>query len=261
VRLLAERIWDRGTTYATTHMPHALSEPTLSGTLLDNWAWLVLNAILMTIGFGLMWRRWRGAAVYVGGYVALVLAWTWFSGRLLVPMVPLGLLAILLGARWLAGRLPRPTGWIAAGAVPLFLVVGAVASGVERYTMYADCDRGDPYESSGCYAASKRALAAAARFLRSNADPADIVLTDQPASVNYLSGLATEGMAAWFPRHRGNVEDVVRSRKIGFILVRTRFSQCAASSAWWRATCRMRCSSRRGRAAKPVPMLAPHSRA
>jgi hypothetical protein len=216
---LAGRVWHRGVVYATTIMPSSLSVPTIPGTLVDNWFWLLTNAVCIAAGFVIFWRRWRAAAVYVLCYLAMVLLWSWFSGRLLVPMIPFGLLALLLGARWATGLLSMPARKIALGALLVLLALGALQGGRERLSLYRQCDRNNPYGSPGCYGEVKLTMAAAAAYLRSHASPASVLLTNQPASMNFLSGYRTEDAGILLDAFKDNINDILRSRNINFILI------------------------------------------
>jgi hypothetical protein len=216
---LAERVWHRGVVYATTIMPNSLSLPTIPGTLVDNWLWLVANAVCITAGFVVFWRRWRALALYLLCYLAMVLLWSWFSGRLLVPLIPFGLLALLLGARWATGLLPMPARKIALGALLVLLALGALQAGRERLSLYRQCDRNNPYGSPGCYGEAKLAMAAAGEYLRSHASPESILLTNQPASMNFLSSHPTEDAGTLLPAYRLRIGELIRSRNIRFILI------------------------------------------
>ena len=215
---LLGRVWKGGVTYATTHMPHAIALPTIPGTVVDNWLWLALTAFLMTVGLLLFWTRWRGAAVYVACYVGIVLLWPWESGRLLVPLVPFGLLALLLGARWVTGWLGVRAGRVAVGLLLAMLGWGAIESGWERLRLYRNCDREQPNQSAGCYDHWKLAIIAGAEFVRANGNPGDLVFTDQPASVAYFSGhLTLPAFIAWQAAPRTTAE-VMRERGVRYIL-------------------------------------------
>jgi hypothetical protein len=212
-------VWHRGVVYATTMMPYSLSIPTVPGTTVDNWFWLIATTVLITAGFVVFWRRWKAAAVYVLFYLFFVLVWSWFSGRLLVPMIPLGMLALLLGARWAIGWLPLPARKVTMGVFLGLLALGALQSGQERVLLYRQCDRQHPYESSGCYREFKLALIAAAEYLRSHAAPTSVVLTNQPASVNFLSGHRTEDSSLLPDAFQDDIKKISQSRKIDYFLV------------------------------------------
>ncbi|HTL04364.1 MAG TPA: hypothetical protein VL241_01340 [Gemmatimonadales bacterium] len=192
VRVVASRVWHHGMDYATTDMPYQLSLPTLPGTRIDNWAWLLIDGLLLSVGLLVLWRRWRAAAVYVVGSVALLLLWPFQDGRLLIPLVPLGLLALLAGAARLSERLPQPARHLVPGGLLVLLTLGALGGAREWAGLYRSCDRRDPYHSAGCYDPGRLAFVAGAQYLRDHAAPGDQVLSREPATLNYLSGLLTE---------------------------------------------------------------------
>ena len=218
LRHFAARIWDHGVEYATSGMPYALSLPTVAGTRLDNWVWLLLNGVLLTTGWVILWRRWRAAAVFLPVYIGLVLVWPYMDGRLLVPLIPLGIMALLLGAQRVARLLPLRGRTVALGLVVALLTVGAGQGALKRLVGYRACDRANPFASHGCYSEETLALAAAASWLRQHSDPADIVLSQYPASMNYLSGHRTESLGlATLPTQ--NARDTLRARNIRFVVV------------------------------------------
>ena len=217
VQHLVERVWQGGRNYATTHMPHSIGLPTIPGTLVDNWIWLVLTAVVMTIGFVLLWKRWRGAAAYVLCYILFVLLWPWESARLLLPLVPFGLLAILLGARWATGFLKPGARGIVLGAVLVLLGIGALQSGWERLALYRNCDRENPYQSPGCYDSRRLVLLAGSEYVRTHGKPSDLIFTDQPASVAFFSGRLT--LPAWMAWHSGRpAAQVMKERGVRYVI-------------------------------------------
>lgn len=217
--LLATRIWRHGVTYVTSEIPYTLSVPTLGGTLIDNWAWLVVSLVLSTVGVGLLWRHWRAAAVYGVLSVALILVWPFQDGRLFIPLVPLGLLALLLGGRWLTGFLPVRARTAALGTLVVLLGVGALRGALDVRARFGACDHTNPYHSPACYDAPRLALSAAGEYVRRNLAPGETVVAREPASFNYLSGHPAESAALIQTPPRSSVLERLRARNARYIFV------------------------------------------
>jgi hypothetical protein len=213
------RVWQHFVAYATKHVPFTMSLPSLPGTLVDNLAWLGINAVAITAGFVVFWRKWRAAAVYALLYFGLVLIWPFEDGRLLIPMMPLLLLAFLLGARWLTGLLPVGLRTPAMAILVALPVLGTLQGAYERFSRYRSCDRADPYTSAGCYDPARLTLLAGARYLKAHAPPGAVVLTREPASIQYFSGHPTEPVGVVLRGRPARAIDTLRARKIQFVLV------------------------------------------
>ncbi len=216
---LARRVWNHGVEYATSGLPGSLSLPTIPGTLLDNWAWLGVDAVLLIAGWLILWRSWRAAAVYVPAYLGLVLIWPYMDDRTLVPTIPLLLMAYLLGAHRVAQWLPLRGRRLALGGLLALLALGAGQGALERLFKYRDCDRANPWVSRGCYPDQTLALLAAARYLREHTTTTDIVLTPSPASMNYLSGHPSEVLSLLVRVPPESASDTLRTRRIRFVVV------------------------------------------
>jgi 4-amino-4-deoxy-L-arabinose transferase-like glycosyltransferase len=216
---LARRVGSHGLEYATSGIPGSLSLPTIPGTLVDNWFWLAISVILLLTGWLVLWRRWRAAAVYVLMYLGILLIWPYTDDRLLAPLVPLALLAFLLGALGVARALPARGRRPALVGLIALLTFGAGRGALERLRLYRDCDRSNPLVSRACYKDETLAMVAAAGYLREHAAPGDIVLSASPASMNYLSGHPIEVLSLLVGLPAESASDTLRARRIHFVVV------------------------------------------
>jgi len=216
---IARRTWQHFFDYATQHIPYTMSLPSIPGTLVDNILWLLFNAVVITAGFLIFWKKWRAAAVYFLVYFGFVLIWPFKDGRLLIPMIPLIFLAFLLGARWLTGLAPLRARAPLMAILVALPALGALRDSSEAFSRYRDCDRAAPYSSAGCYDQARLTLAAGAEYLKTHAAPGAIVLTREPATVNFLSGHRTEPVGVLFSDRPGTAVDTLRARKIEYVLV------------------------------------------
>ena len=208
-----------GVYYLTRSLPTAIAVPTIPGTRIDNLVWLLAAAGLVAAGMAVFWRSARPLWWHVVLSVGLILAWPWRLERLLVPLVPLVIAAILLGADRLTGTLPATRRNLILAGLTLLMATGAINGAWARELQARGCDRRDPYQSEGCYGAESRNMAAAAHYLRDHAPRNAVVLSVSGAAVNYLSGLLTRPphIVARFPS--GHIADSLRKEGVGYILI------------------------------------------
>ena len=219
---LAHRAWENAPSYATGILPTELSLPTIPDTLIDNWLWLGAEVVLLATGIVVFWRTWRAAAAYLVLYGGLLILWPWPSGRLLDPLIPFVLFAMLVGAWRLTVRLPARARILAFGGLVTIMAVGAAAGAVERVQKYGQCDRSNPYASPGCYDAETRSVVAAGEYLRAHAAAGDVVLARQPSGVHFTSGHPAEPAVLLEQVPPGAAARALRDRGILYILLTAR---------------------------------------
>jgi hypothetical protein len=194
--MMLRRVMRNAVGYGTEDLPSAFSAPTLPGTLVDNVAWVLLGMVLLAVGFVVLWRRWRPAMAYLALYVGILLVWPWRVSRLLDPILPLGLLVLLLGAQQLGTRVGRGPCWMVATTLAALLLYGSVRDSRDRGARAQQCDRDRPYTSEGCYENDIRGLAGAALYVRDVAAADDVVLAMKTSSVYFLSERLTQPATA-----------------------------------------------------------------
>jgi hypothetical protein len=213
------RAVDFGVFYVTRSLPSALAFPTIPGTRIDNLLWLLAAAGLGVAGMTILWRSARPVFWHLVLSALLILAWPWRLERLLVPLVPFVVAAILLGGDRLTRTLPAPRRNLILAGLTLLLATGAIHGAWEREVRARGCDRSNPFRSDGCYGAESRNMAAAAHYLRDHAPPDAVVLTVSGAAVNYLSGLLTTPPAIVRSLPSGNTATRLRNLGISYILI------------------------------------------
>lgn len=214
-----EWIWRNASGYATEGLPWVLRVPTVSGTILDNLIWLVLVTVLLLAGLAVLARRARPVALYLILSAALLLTWPYRDDRLLVPLLPCALAALLIGAHRLAHILSPAPRRILLGLFLVVMAFGNVRGALARDAAAARCDRANPYDGPGCYGPESRAIANASAYLRSHAAPGSMVLSLQPEGVNLLTGFLTESAAALRGVPPGEAARELRARGILYVLV------------------------------------------
>ncbi|HEX6249929.1 MAG TPA: hypothetical protein VFZ56_00690 [Gemmatimonadaceae bacterium] len=162
---LVRRVAANTQAYATRELPWVLPAAGIPGTTVDNWLWLVAIVVFGAAGLRQMWHRWRVGALFLACYAALLLVWPWAIPRLLIPIVPLIVLTLLLGATALGARL-GPRGWIVPLTLGSLIAFTAIARNVVRLEQASACDRSRAASSPACFSDDQRGFFSAAKHAR-----------------------------------------------------------------------------------------------
>jgi 4-amino-4-deoxy-L-arabinose transferase-like glycosyltransferase len=107
-RTMRIRVTYNARRYITRALPARLAVPTVPNTPVDNVAWLVVMLIATGAGVAAAWSRWRAAVLALTAYALLLVIWPYAIGRFLVPLLPVLVAFLLLGAWRIGVRLvPR----------------------------------------------------------------------------------------------------------------------------------------------------------
>lgn len=185
LRTIARRLTNNVPIYLARRIPMGLAMPTVRGTRIDNWAWLLVVLGFGTVGFALLARRLPGVALYFLFYAGILAIWPYILPRFLVPAIGFLVPIILAGGQWLGARWHPRAGWgIAAGTAAILSVAGVLRDRVEWRATSA-CNRGTPYTSAGCFPPEQLAFFQAVHDAgRRTAD--DAVLLAPKAATTYL---------------------------------------------------------------------------
>ena len=137
---LAKRLADNVPTYVTQSSLTLVPLPVTPRTVVDNVAWVVVLGSVFLVGWLSAWRRWHAAAVYTVAYCGLLAVWPYLLERFLVPIVPLAMTFLAVGAAAVGSRFGR---WrdlplLALGASFATFGLRADAAVVDRMSW---CDR------------------------------------------------------------------------------------------------------------------------
>lgn len=168
---LARRVAANAQTYATRELPWVLPAASVPGTTVDNWVWLVAVVLFGAAGLRQLWQRWRVAALFLACYGALLLVWPWAIPRLLIPIVPLIILTLLVGAWVLGSRLGR-RGWIVPVTLGALIAFTAIARNLTRLEQASACDRSRATSSPACFSDDQLGFFSAAGHARTVTDSA-----------------------------------------------------------------------------------------
>jgi hypothetical protein len=181
-RILAKRVAFNVPTYITQVSLTLLPAPVTPRTQLDNVGWVLLLGSLFLIGLWAAWRRWQSAAMFVIVYCGLLAVWPYLLDRFLIPIVPLGLTFIVLGAVSLGHRLR-------AGLAPL-LIMGAMLSAfalgadADLVTKWSGCDR----TRADCATATSLEFVDAAKYAARVTPASSRFIAPKSPTLFYFSG-------------------------------------------------------------------------
>lgn len=132
--------------YVTRGLPGRLAIPTIPGTPVDNAGWLAIMIIAVGAGAAAAWSRWRIAVMALVLYAILLVLWPYAVSRFLIPMLPVFVAFLLLGAWRIGARLlPRAAlaPALALAAIPLLGGTRDVAALLRGPEACASADRGE----------------------------------------------------------------------------------------------------------------------
>jgi hypothetical protein len=188
---LLDSAWTRCITFFKTYIagsaPAGLEVPTIPGTVIDNAIWLGLILGLGSIGLLLMWRRARLLSLYITIYCVVLMVYPFKLTRFYLPLVPLELLAMLVGVTWLSRRWPRV-------ALPLSLVItlpimaSTARSALTELAEAGRCRRVSTPTNPQCFPPAGRAFLAAVRYAADSLPPGSAVLTIKESPFYYYTG-------------------------------------------------------------------------
>jgi hypothetical protein len=234
---LLRRVLPRVQYYLTDAGPFALAQPTIPGTLIDNVVGVLVVWPSFLVGLYMMARRWRSAALYLGLTGALLLAWPWRTERFILPLLPLMVPAILVGAwgltRWIGSR----TALITVGVIAIVLTASAATRSARIVADYVSCRGGDFTSDLRCLTSDQVAYFQAVRYIDEHAPPDAVVLTAKSGalyhytkrkSVSFLDVMA-QGADGFLP--------YLRERNVEWILMSSMQAESRRMESFYRANC------------------------
>lgn len=170
-------------------LPRTFLVPSLADTVWDN----VLGVVVVTGGIGLgilvLIRKSPFIALYLGGYWAVLLAWRWSFDRLLFVVLPLLLLAVLLGVDAVVGRMVPRLRVAAMNLVALTLLLLAVPGTAALAQERTDCRIASGSNSKvHCVGLAEVGFPDALRYIRERTPAGAVVMTSRPAQMHLETG-------------------------------------------------------------------------
>ena len=219
IRAIGQRIRYKAEELTIDELPTALSIPIIKGQRIDNAIGALVIVALLPLGIVLLWKLSKSAAAVLLAYGALYVVWPYGQVRLIVPVVPLILASLFLGAEHLGKQLRRP--WAAPAAVALLGVYFALGVAIrfssERH-IYDGCVKSDaPRSQAACFPMEGDwAFLQAAAFVKEQGP--SVVFTDKDAAFYYLSGHKTANANVLIREDSTTIADALRDRGVEWVV-------------------------------------------
>ncbi len=181
---LAGRMASSARYYLLAFPGRALGIPDVPDMPLDNLLWIILIVGPVLVGLYALRRTWPTALLYTVLMVGVLLVFPFTVARLLVPLIPMVLVALLLGSGALARRVGAARPERAVTAVALLLVAVFVARDAQAAISGRACraQNGD-----GCRSTAERDWVDTAEWLRSRLPASAVVASSKPSTLYLLS--------------------------------------------------------------------------
>lgn len=217
--VMEARIARFGEIYLARSLGTSFETPVLQGSLVDNVLW---GGVI--IGFGVLglWTLRKQALlipVYFLSFMGLLLIYPYKATRFFIPVMPLLLIAVLVGA-FALGRLWKPgAGLILMGLISVGLLVESVPRSFKMVRGMLHCDRPHATASRTCFDDDRLAFFAATRDAAERLPRNAVVLTIKEAAFYYYAGRRVYHPDLAISRGKGDVPGFLRGAGIDYILI------------------------------------------
>jgi hypothetical protein len=158
--------------------------PTVGGTILDNLYWSSLILLLLVIGLVISARVARPIGLTFVCYMLLVAVWPYHPVRFLLPLIPVMLVLLCLGAKRLV-EIPRLRWTVALLALSALAILGfEIREDVRLVRHGTTCRAGD---LTRCYHDRAAAFFEMASWAKANLPPDAVVATVKEATFAYYA--------------------------------------------------------------------------
>jgi hypothetical protein len=175
-------------TYVSQSFAAGLELPTVPGTSIDNLLWILLILGLGGIGLWSVRKRLPLFPFYVLTYLGLLLVYPFKVTRFFMPVAPLFLLAMFLGAVALTRRWKPGLGVAVMVLISGAILTQSVPSSLGLVKKLEHCDRSAALTSAPCFRPTTNAFLAATRRANAVLPKEAVVLTIKEAAFYYYTG-------------------------------------------------------------------------
>jgi hypothetical protein len=183
-----ERLPRHFANYVVHLIPTSLAIPAVPGTPIDNVFALLLLGVSGIAGYGVLWKRWRPAGLYLATFAALLAVWLWAIGRFLVPVIPLLLVVLLAGAAQIGGRLRERFRVPAMVALAALLALGGATRSWALMRERMQCERGGIWPATACLTADQQSYFEALRWIERNLPRDAVLVTAKSGALWHYTG-------------------------------------------------------------------------
>jgi len=207
---LFRRSVDHVAYYLGRALPQGLGFPAVQDRLWDNLLFGGGLILLGSVGLYVLYRRWRPAALYLLAYGSILAFWPWQSSRFLVPIMPLAVVAALLGIGNIAGLVSSRWKTPAAAMLALSFAVAGSTSTVGLLERTRGCQSDVPFLDSGCVSADQRSYFQALDYIATELPPEAVLFSSRPEPIYLYADRVTisriRGLAALYASGPSDLE-------------------------------------------------------
>ncbi len=171
------------------------------------------------LGVWLLWKQWRAAACFLLAYGPMLIAFPYRDSRLVVPALPLLVLASLAGIWVLSKRLPVRMRLLTRMILPTLMFASGVRNVEGQIADRGGCDRARVLEDARCYGPIARDVIQAARHVSAYAPKDEHVLSWHAASLHLLTGRSVESALVVNNSPPDSLAAFLQARSIGYVLI------------------------------------------
>ena len=221
IRAAGQRVRYKAEELTIDELPTALAIPVLRGQVIDNAIGALVIVALLPLGILLLWRLSKPAAAILLAYGALYVVWPYGMVRLIIPLVPLILVALFLAAEYLGSMVRRPwAGPAAVASLGAYFALGAAIRLASERHVYDGCVKDTaPRNQAACFPREEDwAFMQAAAYVKDQGRPGSVVFTDKDAAFYYLTGHKTENANVLIKEDSSTIADVLRDRGVEWVV-------------------------------------------
>jgi 4-amino-4-deoxy-L-arabinose transferase-like glycosyltransferase len=182
------RVLRRAVYYATDAVPFTMAQPSIPNTLIDNIVGVLILWPSVAVGTFAFARRWRPAATYMVLTGLLLLAWPWGNERFILPLMPLLVPALIIGAITIIKRFGTRAATVFAGIIVITLWVSAATSSARRLPVAFSCRAGDFTRDLNCVGRDQAGYFEAVRYINEHTPRDAVVLAAKSGALYHYTG-------------------------------------------------------------------------
>jgi hypothetical protein len=185
---LATRVLRRAVYYGTDAVPFTLAQPSIPNTLIDNIVGVLILWPSVAVGTFAFARRWRPAAVYMVLTGLLLLAWPYGNERFILPLMPLLVPALIVGAIAITRRIGTRAAMVSVGFIVATLFANAATISGRRLPEAFSCRAGDFTRDLNCVSRDQAGYFEALRHINEHTPRDAVVLTAKSGALYHYTG-------------------------------------------------------------------------